>query len=107
MKAAGQPLNAKSEPTGNLHAPRLSWDIGTAYDLFVSLAVLHEPDRFGLRGSWAAGVRSRFPPDERKLLEEMHGIIWVPMNGSPACPSDHRHLGVAQIPPGERLPTLT
>ena len=49
---------------------QISWDWGTAYDLFVSLMVLHYPENFGLRGSWAAGVRSRIPPDERKVLED-------------------------------------
>jgi hypothetical protein len=37
--------------------PRLHWDYGTAYDLFVSLMVLHKPSKFGLRGAWAKGVR--------------------------------------------------
>ena len=32
----------------------LAWDWGTAYDLFMSLEVLHEPAKFGLRGAWAA-----------------------------------------------------
>ena len=35
----------------------LSWDLGTAYDFFISLHVLHNPDKFGLRGSWAAALR--------------------------------------------------
>lgn len=49
----------------------LVWDIGTAYELFISLNVLHNPERHGLRASWAAGVRSRIPPTERKFLEEV------------------------------------
>lgn len=42
---------------------KLYWDFGTAYDLFLSLHVLHEPDIFGLKASWAAGVRSRIPSE--------------------------------------------
>ena len=51
-------------------SPHLAWDQGSAYELFVSLMVLHDPERFGLRASWAAGVRSRLPAAERKLLED-------------------------------------
>jgi DNA-binding transcriptional ArsR family regulator len=47
----------------------ISWDISTAYDLFISLEVLHDPNRYGLRGAWAAGVRSRLPADEREILQ--------------------------------------
>jgi DNA-binding transcriptional ArsR family regulator len=61
-------------------SPAISWDFGTAYDLFMSLEVLHDPDHYGLRASWAAGVRSRLAPDERKLLEDLHGFLWVPLH---------------------------
>ena len=50
-------------------SPRLLWDWGTAYDLFISLEVLHEPDKFGVRGAWAAGVRARLPDEGREALE--------------------------------------
>jgi DNA-binding transcriptional ArsR family regulator len=111
MKASQGPNKTKGGTDGGLQTPRLTWDIGTAYDLFVSLAVLHEPDRFGLRGSWAAGVRSRFPPDERRLLEEMHGIIWVPMEWIHNLPEPKDAASaiwaLRQLPPSERLPVLT
>jgi DNA-binding transcriptional ArsR family regulator len=60
--------------------PNLSytWDVGTGYDFFVSLYVLHYPAKFGLRGAWAAGVRSRLPQDEREFLEGVYGIM--PLN---------------------------
>jgi len=48
---------------------RIQWDIGTAYDLFVSLRALHDPDTFGVRASWAAGVRSRLPAEHRQTLD--------------------------------------
>ena len=51
--------------------PQLFWDWGTAYDLFISLEVLHEPAKFGVRGAWAAGVRARLPPEARETLEQV------------------------------------
>lgn len=48
---------------------KIHWDIGTAYDLFVSLRALHDPDVFGVRASWAAGVRSRLPVEHRQTLD--------------------------------------
>lgn len=54
----------------------LRWDIGTAYDFFASLVVLHNPERYGLRGSWAAGVRSRLPAAERETLQRYWEVLW-------------------------------
>jgi DNA-binding transcriptional ArsR family regulator len=58
---------------------KVHWDVGTAYELFVSLHVLHAPEKFGLRASWAAGIRSRIPAAERKFLEEVMPFLSVPM----------------------------
>jgi hypothetical protein len=52
-------------------SPHLGWDVSTGYDLFMSLEVLHNPEHFGLRGSWAAGVRSRLPATERETLQQV------------------------------------
>ncbi len=57
----------------------LLWDWGTAYELFVSLNVLNKPEHHGLRPSWAAGIRSRIPPTERKFLEEMMPFVNFPL----------------------------
>ena len=54
----------------------IRWDIGTAYDFFASLVVLHNPERYGLRGSWAAGVRSRLPAAERETLPSCWEVLW-------------------------------
>jgi DNA-binding transcriptional ArsR family regulator len=88
----------------------LLWDCGTAYDMFASIHVLHNPDRYGLRRSWAAGVRSRLPEDERKFIEEAvtflhYPLAWIyslpqPKDGETALWS------MSQIPPHERLPQL-
>ena len=56
----------------------LIWDVGTAYELFVSLHVLHEPEYYELRPSWAAGIRYRISLPERTFLEEV-----VPFLGAP------------------------
>ncbi len=50
--------------------PQFVWDISTAYDFLTSLDVLHDPRRFGLRGNWAAGVRSRIPTEQREFLQK-------------------------------------
>jgi DNA-binding transcriptional ArsR family regulator len=55
------------------------WKTGTAYDFFVSLAVLHEPAIFGLRPSWAAGVRQRVPAAKREFLEKVLSFSSVPL----------------------------
>lgn len=51
--------------------PTIKWDFGTAYDMMVSLNVLHNPGAFGLRAAWAAGMRSRLPASEREFLEKI------------------------------------
>jgi len=91
--------------------PHILWDWGSAYDLFTSLNVLHFPEHFGLRASWAAGVRSRLATLDRTVLEEAQELFfsnpfaWV---SSLPRPKDAavvlRELG--QIPPAERLSTL-
>jgi DNA-binding transcriptional ArsR family regulator len=69
-----------SSEASETHPTSLRWDVGTAYELFVSLAVLHNPEHHGLRASWAAGVRSRIPPAERKFLEEVAPFISFPIS---------------------------
>jgi DNA-binding transcriptional ArsR family regulator len=90
-----------------MQTPTLLWDMGTAYDMFISLDVLHSPDKYGLRGAWAAGVRSRLPNPEREVLQAIIPAIkwplhWVynlpaPKNGATAIAQ------LAKIPPADRL----
>ena len=61
-------------------SPRLGWDIGTAYDLFISLDVLLHPEDFGLRASGAAGVRSRLTTSERETLESCDFLCGTPLH---------------------------
>ena len=91
--------------------PKLNWDWGTAYDLFISLNVLHEPHRFGLRGSWAAGVRSRLGAEAREVLEDANTLVKIPILWTYQLP-DPKDSATAlwtlgQISPKERLPALT
>ncbi len=57
----------------------IMWDFGSAYDFFISIFVIHHPDRFGLRPAWAAGVRSRLSCEERKFLENSNNFFPVPL----------------------------
>lgn len=88
-------------------SPKITWDFGTAYELFVSLHVLNESEYFGIRPSYAAGVRSRIPAAERKLLEEIYPIIGVPLKWLSELPTPKDAISalwtLKQIPPAERM----
>lgn len=90
--------------------PHLEWDRGSGYDLFVSLMALHAPDQFGLRASWAAGVRSRLRAEDRQTLEVAHTFLRVPVRWlqSLSGPKDASSIlrALAQVPPRERLERL-
>ncbi len=89
----------------------LRWFEGIAPDLFASLHVLHHPANFGLRPSWAAGVRSRLPLQQREFLEGVQTFLSVPLAWLNSQP--HRPLNAAAalealeaLPPARRLPAL-
>lgn len=88
-------------------APALQWEYGTAYELFVSLYVLHKADEFGIRPSFAAGVRSRIPPTERKLLEDVFPLMGLPFKWLHDLPAPRDAItalwALKQIPPAERM----
>ncbi len=90
--------------------PRLYWDWGTAYDLFVSLAVLHEPASFGLRRVWAAGVRARLPARQRETLEQSQCVVHIPFHWIYSIPQPKDGAAalwsLQQLPSGERLAAL-
>jgi DNA-binding transcriptional ArsR family regulator len=91
--------------------PLVRWSLGTAYDLFASLHVLHHPERFGLRLSWAAGVRSRLTPSQRSVLEESQylffssPVAWVSSLPEPRD-ADAVLKALGQIEPADRLTKL-
>ena len=90
---------------------KIRWDIGTAYDLFISLRILHEPEDYNIRASWAAGVRSRIPAEHRATLEQITRIIVSPLSFIHSLdePKDSAQLikRLKQIPPGRILETLS
>jgi DNA-binding transcriptional ArsR family regulator len=90
--------------------PLIVWDKGSAYDLFTSLYILHRPDEYGLRPSWAAGVRSRLPIHLRDALERSQRVLYVPMAWINTLPEPKDTAAVLDalkaLPPGERLPAL-
>jgi DNA-binding transcriptional ArsR family regulator len=90
--------------------PELLWDMGTAYDMFISLYILHDPAKYGLRGAWAAGVRSRLPAAEREFLEEYLDLYSLPFDWIYRLP-EPKDAGTAlfalkQLPPQDRIPNL-
>jgi DNA-binding transcriptional ArsR family regulator len=93
-----------------LKTPKVSWELSTAYDLMMSLEVLHNPETFGLRASWAAGVRSRVPVGERGVLEDSLKLIYVPLSWIHSLPEPKDAASalwaLRQVPPAERLSTL-
>lgn len=70
---------------------KLTWYPGTGYDFFVSLFVLHHADEFGLRPSWAAGVRSRLPVEQRDFLERAQRFLRVPLAWLSSQPPTQRN----------------
>lgn len=95
-----------------MQGPQYIWDIGTAYDLFASLTVLHNPAAYGLRPAWAAGMRSRLPSADRATLEEastayllVPSLGWIhslpgPKGGATTL------LAIEEIPAADRLSTM-
>ncbi|MFN2144741.1 MAG: ArsR/SmtB family transcription factor [Anaerolineales bacterium] len=91
-------------------AIEIIWDYGTAYDFLASLHVLHFPDEFGLRGAWAAGVRSRLPGEAKEFLEIIVSNFNVPLHWvySLPAPKDAATvlLALKRMPVEDRLPAL-
>lgn len=104
-------IDPVTEKIKDEQSPLLMWDSGTAYDLFASLHVLHHPDRFDLRKSWAAGVRSRLPAAQRKVLEDAQNLIgmpiyWIYQLPEPKDASTALWV-LSKLPATERLPALS
>jgi DNA-binding transcriptional ArsR family regulator len=94
-------------------APTLQWDLGTAYDLFMSLQVLHRPGDYGLRAAWAAGMRSRLPSAEREFLERLlptNFMYSAPLRWCYELPAPKDSVTalevLAETPAAQRLPNL-
>ena len=90
---------------------KIQWDIGTAYDLFISLRALHDPDSFGVRASWAAGVRSRLPANHRQTLDLAVKQTTPPMFFVQTLPAPRNAMTVIEtlkkLPPSRVLEALS
>ena len=89
----------------------IQWKTGTAYDFFVSLVVLHQPAAFGLRPSWAAGVRQRISTPKREFLERIQSFSGVPLSWLSGLPepgdASTALQAIASLASHERLSNLT
>ena len=90
-------------------ATSLTWDVGTAYELFVSLLVLHDPEFYDLRPSWAVKILARIPTAERTFLEETTSFN-LPVGWIHSLPNPKNAITVMsalqQIPPAQRSSVL-
>ncbi|MFN2218162.1 MAG: ArsR/SmtB family transcription factor [Anaerolineae bacterium] len=90
--------------------PQIEWGNGTAYDLFMSLVVLHRPGDFGVRGAWAAGVRARLSPEDRDVLESSQLLWRVPLHWIYSLPEPQDAttalLALGQVPAPARVRLL-
>ena len=104
-------MEAIKEQKTEQKPPSMTWELGTAYDLMMSLEVLHNPEGFGLRASWAAGVRSRVPASERGVLEDSLKLVYVPLVWIHTLPEPKDSAAVLwalrQMAPEERLVNLS
>jgi DNA-binding transcriptional ArsR family regulator len=92
-------------------APKLLWDHGTAYDFFASLLVIHTPAEYGLRASWAAGIRSRLSTATRELFITAMLHLGIPVSWLYAMPGPKTARAVLDtlegMKPEEILPALS
>jgi DNA-binding transcriptional ArsR family regulator len=90
---------------------KISWDIGTAYDFFISHAVLKEPKKFGIRSAWASGMRARLQSEDRETLDTSLLVVGIPSKWIFSLPQpksvDHCLSALSQIPAPKRLAALT
>lgn len=89
---------------------QISWETGTGYDFLASLHVLHFPDTYGLRGAWAAGVRSRLSTEAREFLEPCIENCRPPLAWLHSLPEPKDAtailLALKRIPAAERLAAM-
>jgi len=89
----------------------IRWDSSTAYDFFISLFVLHHAIEFGLRPSWAAGVRQRIPSPKREFLEKVYSFAAVPLEWIYDLPNPKDAVttlrSAADLAPADRFEALT
>lgn len=89
---------------------KITMDVGTAYDFFQSLFVLHSPKKFALRGAWASGMLARLTSESRETFNATRHVITCPVHLVPALPEPKNVetllWSLAQLDPTERLQKL-
>ncbi len=89
---------------------KMTWDSGTGYDFFTSLAILKDPKQFGIRSAWASGMRARLQPEDRESLDTLLVVAGIPAKWIYSLPQpkdvDHCLGALAQIPAHDRLAAL-
>lgn len=89
------------------YTPKLQWEWGTAYDMFISLEVLHTPAEFGVRSAWASSVRKRIPNAELEILDLGRNLFHIPFHWLHSLPDPKDAITVLytlrQIPVAERV----
>jgi DNA-binding transcriptional ArsR family regulator len=65
-------MTTDAAPTGRIDplAEVLDWDVGTAYELLLSLRAIFLPKDYGIPAPWAAGVRKRLSPTGQRDLKD-------------------------------------
>ena len=89
---------------------KITLDVGTAYDFFQSLYVLHEPKKFAVRGAWASGMLARLTLESRETLSKSRRVITCPVHLLPSLPEPKNVetllWSLGQLDPTERLQRL-
>lgn len=96
--------------TEQARQPELRWDSGTAYDFFASLLVIHMPGDYGLRASWAAGIRSRLTAGAREIFSTAVLHLGMPLEWLSTLPGPKNARAILDLlegmPPESILPTV-
>jgi hypothetical protein len=89
---------------------KITTDVGTAYDFFTSLYVLHEPKKFAVRGAWASGMLARLTAESRETLGKAWDVITCPVHVLPSLPEPKNVetllWSLGRLDPVERLQRL-
>jgi DNA-binding transcriptional ArsR family regulator len=89
----------------------IHWDVGAAYDFFLSLTVLKQPKVFEVRSTWASGMRARLESSDRESLDAGTLSFGTPGKWIHSLPQpktvENVLTALAQVPAGSRLALLS
>ncbi|HEX8598806.1 MAG TPA: metalloregulator ArsR/SmtB family transcription factor [Chloroflexia bacterium] len=103
-------MTTDAAPMGHIDplAEVLGWDVGTAYELLLSLRAIFLPKDYGIPAPWAAGVRKRLSPNGQRDLKDFFNppfsvIAYMPVHmvlAMDAPKTVDRFLGYVEAIPG-------